>query len=70
VDPDGGTGTIRPAMELKADVVIIDEHEARQTAGQVGLSVTGVLGILLRAKAAGGSRGRSGGGIGWEIDSD
>ena len=39
--------------DLKADIVIIDEQEARKTANQAGLSVTGVLGILLRAKRLG-----------------
>jgi len=38
---------------LKAEVVIIDEQEGRQLAAAAGLSVTGVLGILLRAKQSG-----------------
>ncbi|HXJ95855.1 MAG TPA: DUF3368 domain-containing protein [Terriglobia bacterium] len=34
-------------------MVLIDEQEGRQLAAQAGLSVTGVLGILLRAKQSG-----------------
>jgi predicted nucleic acid-binding protein len=41
------------AVDLKADTIIIDEHEGRLVARQAGLSVTGVLGVLLRAKQEG-----------------
>lgn len=41
------------ATEIKADLVIIDEQEGRQLAAQSGLSVIGVLRILLRAKRNG-----------------
>jgi predicted nucleic acid-binding protein len=33
--------------------VLIDEQEGRQLASRTGLAVTGVLGILLRAKRTG-----------------
>ena len=49
----GEAEAIALAADLKADIVVIDEREARQLATQAGLSVTGVLGILLRAKRAG-----------------
>jgi len=49
----GEAEAIALAAELKADIVIIDEQEARQFARQAGLVVTGVLGVLLRAKRAG-----------------
>ncbi len=49
----GEAEAIALATDMRADIVIIDEQEARQTATQAGLSVTGVLGILLRAKRAG-----------------
>jgi predicted nucleic acid-binding protein len=49
----GEAEAIALATELKADIVIIDERGARQLATHAGLSVTGVLGILLRAKRAG-----------------
>ena len=49
----GEAEAIALATQLSADIVIIDEQEARQTATQAGLSVTGVLGVLIRAKLAG-----------------
>lgn len=49
----GEAEAIALACDLKADLVIIDEQEGRQFAIQAGLSVTGALGVLLRAKRAG-----------------
>lgn len=49
----GEAEAIALASDLKADIVLIDEREGRQFATQAGLCVTGVLGILLRAKMAG-----------------
>jgi hypothetical protein len=49
----GEAEAIALATQLNADIVIIDEQEARRTATQAGLSVTGVLGVLIRAKLAG-----------------
>lgn len=49
----GEAEAIALAAELKADVVLIDEQEGRQLASRTGLAVTGVLGILLRAKRLG-----------------
>ena len=49
----GEAEAIALAAELNADMVIIDEQEGRQFAMQAGLRVTGVLGILLRAKKSG-----------------
>jgi len=49
----GEAETIALATDLKADMVLIDEQEGRQLASQTGLAVTGVLGVLLRAKRAG-----------------
>jgi hypothetical protein len=49
----GEAEAIALATDLKADIVLIDEQEARQLASRTGLAVTGVLGILLRAKHAG-----------------
>jgi predicted nucleic acid-binding protein len=40
-------------VDLRADVLIIDEQEGRSLASQAGLFVTGTLGVLLRAKQAG-----------------
>lgn len=41
------------AQELAADILLIDERKARKTALQLGLPVTGILGVLLEAKKAG-----------------
>lgn len=49
----GEAEAIALAAELKAEVIIIDEQEGRELASQAGLYVTGVLGVLLRAKRDG-----------------
>jgi uncharacterized protein len=49
----GEADTIALAAELSSPVVILDEQEGRKLAARVGLQVTGVLGILLRAKRDG-----------------
>jgi predicted nucleic acid-binding protein len=49
----GEAEVIALATDLKADIVLIDEQEGRQLALKTGLAVTGVLGILLRAKRDG-----------------
>lgn len=49
----GEAEAIALACEIGADIVITDEREGRQFAVQAGLLVTGVLGILLRAKKNG-----------------
>ena len=47
------TLTLTLAIELKASLVLLDESSARQHAGSLGLSFTGVLGILRHAKQTG-----------------
>ncbi len=49
----GEAAAISPALELKADLVLIDERLARQVANRMGLNVVGVLGVLLEAKKKG-----------------
>jgi predicted nucleic acid-binding protein len=49
----GEAEAIALATDLNADFVLIDEQEGRQLASRTGLAVTGVLGVLLRAKHAG-----------------
>ena len=49
----GEAEAIALATELKADIVLMDELEGRQLASRTGFAVTGVLGVLLRAKRAG-----------------
>jgi len=45
----GEAEAIALALELKAELILLDEREARMAAKDLELSVTGVLGILLRA---------------------
>ena len=49
----GEAEAIALATDLSADFVLMDEQEGRQLASKTGLAVTGVLGVLLRAKRAG-----------------
>jgi predicted nucleic acid-binding protein len=49
----GEAEVIALAQELNADLVIIDERLARRYAKRVGLTLTGTLGILLKAKERG-----------------
>lgn len=41
------------ALELKANLLLMDERRGRVVATRYGLSVTGLLGILLQAKRSG-----------------
>jgi predicted nucleic acid-binding protein len=41
------------AQELPADLLIVDEREAREKARRLGIRVTGALGVLVEAKAQG-----------------
>ncbi len=49
----GEAETIALALELGADLVLLDEREGRRAATRMGLHVTGVVGILLEAKSRG-----------------
>lgn len=49
----GEAEVIALAQELDADLVIIDERLARRHAKRVGLTLTGTLGVLLKAKQVG-----------------
>ncbi len=54
VDLDRGEAeVIALAQEIDADLVIIDERLARRYAKRSGLTLTGTLGVLLRAKSQG-----------------
>jgi len=46
----GEAKAIALSIELKADWTLLDEREGRKVAKSLGLNVTGILGILLRAK--------------------
>jgi uncharacterized protein len=49
----GEAEAIALAVEERADWVLLDERDGRSAAERAGLRVTGVLGVLLRAKHAG-----------------
>jgi len=49
----GEAEVIALAQELNADLVIIDERLARRYAKRAGLTLTGTLGLLLKAKERG-----------------
>jgi hypothetical protein len=49
----GETAALSLAVEIHADAVLIDERRGHEVAVQLGLRTIGILGILLRAKAAG-----------------
>jgi len=50
---DGEAETIILAREQAADVAIIDEKLGRRYAAQLGIPVTGTIGVLLKAKERG-----------------
>ena len=52
LDP-GEIEAIQLALELHADFLLIDESAGRRTAQRLGISVTGVLGVLATAKHRG-----------------
>lgn len=49
----GEAETIALALELGADLVLLDEREGRHAAQRLGLRVAGVVGVLLEAKSRG-----------------
>ncbi|MCL2704378.1 MAG: DUF3368 domain-containing protein [Defluviitaleaceae bacterium] len=50
---EGEVETMMLAMELSADLCILDDLLARKYARNIGLNITGTLGILLAAKGKG-----------------
>jgi uncharacterized protein len=49
----GESETIALAVELNPDIVFLDESEARMTARIYELKISGVIGVLIRAKREG-----------------
>ncbi|MCL0041119.1 DUF3368 domain-containing protein [Thermodesulfovibrionales bacterium] len=49
----GEAEAIMLALEVDAEQILLDEREGRRVAKSLGLKVTGVLGILLRAQREG-----------------
>ncbi len=52
LDP-GEAEAISLAIELSADAILIDEADGRREAHRLGIFVTGLLGVLIRAKKQG-----------------
>ena len=50
---DGESEVIALAIELEAKLLLLDESDARRIADLYGLSKTGIIGLLIRAKQAG-----------------
>ena len=46
----GEAEAITLAKDLRADILLIDEKKGRAIATQLGLNITGILGILIEAK--------------------
>ena len=46
----GESAAIALALEVNADLILLDEYEGRRVAQRLGLRVMGVVGILLSAK--------------------
>ena len=49
----GEVEVIQYARESKADLVILDDQLARRTAKYLGLTITGTLGVIIKAKEKG-----------------
>ena len=47
---DGEAEVITLAIEEKADLILLDDYDAREVARKYGFNITGVIGVLLKAK--------------------
>jgi len=51
----GEASAIVLALELSAKLIILDDYKARLIAKKLGVTITGTLGIIIKAKKAGSS---------------
>ncbi len=49
----GESEAITLSMEMKADLLIIDEVKGRELAGKMGINIIGAVGVLIKAKEKG-----------------
>ena len=49
----GEASAITLALEISADLIILDDYKARQIAEKLDLKITGTLGVIIRAKNKG-----------------
>ena len=49
----GEASSITRALELSASLIILDDYKARLTAEKLGLTITGTLGAIIKAKNSG-----------------
>ncbi len=49
----GESAAIALALEVQAELTLLDEKEGRKTAKSLGLTITGILGVLLKARTTG-----------------
>jgi len=47
---EGESETITLSLEIGADLVLLDDYDAREKARLFGLKITGTIGVLLKAK--------------------
>jgi hypothetical protein len=47
---EGESETIALSLEIGADLVLLDDYDAREKARLFGLKITGTIGVLLKAK--------------------
>ncbi|MBN8655812.1 MAG: DUF3368 domain-containing protein [Anaerolineae bacterium] len=50
---NGEAEAIALALQLKADLILMDERDGRSVAKSMGLNPIGILGVLIRAKQSG-----------------
>ena len=49
----GESSAIALALEIPSSTVILDDYKARKTAARLGLTITGTIGVIVKAKLKG-----------------